>query len=86
MFPAVRFATPSPIDGTGTTTSCVSIVQRGNPKRRVTADRCVGSVRGHWAGEASNFVTEREHAADVVELLVRAAAAVLTERPGALGV
>ena len=41
-------------------------------------------VRGHWAGEAARFVTEREHAADVVELLARDARAVLTERTTAL--
>ena len=36
------------------------------PRDRATAE---SEARGHWAGEASSFVTEREHAADVVELL-----------------
>jgi nitronate monooxygenase len=51
------------------------------PRDRATP---VSEARGHWAGEASSFVTEREHAADVVELLARATHEVLTERTAAL--
>ena len=51
------------------------------PRDRATV---ASEARGHWAGEASSFVTGREHAADVVELLARAPRAVLIERTTAL--
>ena len=63
-----RSATPLPTGGTATRTSCVRSCTTKPTSRVVARDRCV-EARGHWAGEASSFVTEREHAADVVELL-----------------